>query len=38
MAPAEQSIRERYIGFIARHEAAWELTFAAFAVIYVGLP
>ena len=29
------SIRARYLGFIARHEAAWELTFAALAVVYV---
>lgn len=31
----EPTLRERYLGFIARHEAAWELTFAALAVVYV---
>jgi voltage-gated potassium channel len=30
-----QTVRERYLDFIARHEAAWELTFAALAVVYV---
>lgn len=29
--------RDRYIAFIARHEVAWELSFAAFAVIYVAV-
>jgi voltage-gated potassium channel len=29
------TLRERYAGFIARHEVAWELTFAALAVVYV---
>lgn len=30
-----RSTRERYLQFIARHEAAWELTFAGLAVVYV---
>jgi voltage-gated potassium channel len=29
------SVRDRYLAFIARHEAAWELTFAALAVVFV---
>lgn len=29
------SVRDRYLAFIARHEAAWELTFAALAVLFV---
>lgn len=29
------TIRDRYLAFIARHEVAWELAFAAFAVLYV---
>jgi hypothetical protein len=28
-------MRERYLAFIARHEAAWELTFAALAIAFV---
>jgi voltage-gated potassium channel len=28
-------MRERYLAFIARHEAAWELTFAALAIVFV---
>ena len=32
---ADESLRQRYLSFIARHEAAWELTFAALAVVYV---
>jgi voltage-gated potassium channel len=34
-ATAPSSVRDRYLAFIARHEAAWELTFAALAVAYV---
>jgi len=34
-ARAPGSVRDRYLGFITRHEAAWELTFAALAVVYV---
>jgi voltage-gated potassium channel len=29
------SLRERYNAFIDRHEIAWELTFAALAIVYV---
>jgi voltage-gated potassium channel len=28
-------VRERYLALIARHEAAWELTFAALAIVFV---
>lgn len=28
-------MRDRYLTFIARHEAAWELVFAALAIVYV---
>jgi voltage-gated potassium channel len=35
VALPERSLRRQYLGFIARHEAAWELTFAALAVVYV---
>lgn len=28
-------MRDRYLAFIARHEAAWELVFAALAVVFV---
>src|SRR3990172_6016154 len=28
-------MRDRYLAFIARHDAAWELTFAGLAVAYV---
>jgi voltage-gated potassium channel len=28
-------VRERYLAFIARHEATWELVFAALAVVFV---
>jgi hypothetical protein len=30
-------VRDRYNGFIARHEVAWELSFAALAIFYVAL-
>lgn len=30
-------LRDRYTGFIARHEVAWELTFAGLAIIFVAL-
>src|SRR6266542_2516600 len=29
------ALRDRYLAFIARHEAAWELTFAALAIVFV---
>ena len=29
------SLRDRYNAFIDRHEIAWELTFAALAIVYV---
>ncbi len=29
--------KERYTAFVARHEVAWELTFAALAVVFVAL-
>jgi voltage-gated potassium channel len=35
LATDPTSLRDRYLAFIARHEAAWELTFAALAVVYV---
>jgi voltage-gated potassium channel len=36
--PARQlPLRDRYTASIARHEVAWELTFAALAIIYVVL-
>lgn len=28
-------MRDRYLAFVARHEAAWELAFAALAVLFV---
>ena len=28
-------VREAYLTFIDRHEVAWELAFAAFALVYV---
>jgi voltage-gated potassium channel len=28
-------LRRRYLGFIARHEAAWELVFAGLAIVFV---
>jgi voltage-gated potassium channel len=31
------SLRDRYLAFIARHEVAWELAFAALAVLYVAV-
>jgi voltage-gated potassium channel len=31
------SLRDRYLGFITRHEMAWELTFGALAVIFVAI-
>lgn len=30
-------IRQRYTAFIARHETAWELSFAALAILFVGV-
>jgi voltage-gated potassium channel len=35
LASAPSSVRDQFLAFIARHEAAWELTFAALAVVYV---
>src|SRR5262245_3123609 len=35
VAPRSPSMRDRYTAFIARHEVAWELTFAALAIVYV---
>jgi hypothetical protein len=32
-----RSLRDRYNEFIARHAAAWEITFALLALVYVGL-
>jgi voltage-gated potassium channel len=32
-----RSIRGRYLRFVARHEARWELTFAALAILYVAV-
>src|SRR4051794_34854020 len=29
------STRDRYLEFIQRHEVAWELTFAALAIVFV---
>jgi voltage-gated potassium channel len=34
---APDAIRERYRMFVDRHEVAWELTFAALAVVFVAL-
>lgn len=34
-ASSSLSPRDRYLGFIARHEVAWELTFAVLAVAFV---
>ncbi len=36
-APRPSSIRARYTGFVERHEVAWELAFAALAVVFVAL-
>lgn len=30
-------LRRRYLAFIARHEVAWELTFAVLAIVYVAV-
>jgi hypothetical protein len=30
-----RSVRDRYLEFISRHEAAWEITFAILAVVFV---
>jgi voltage-gated potassium channel len=32
-----QTLRDRYNAFVDRHEVAWELTFAALAVVFVAL-
>jgi voltage-gated potassium channel len=31
------TVRERYRAFVARHEVAWELSFAALAVVFVAM-
>jgi voltage-gated potassium channel len=31
------TLRDRYLGFVAQHEAAWELSFAALAVLFVAV-
>src|SRR5690349_25162321 len=36
-SPSADAIRVRYRDFVARHEVAWELAFAAHAVIFVAL-
>jgi voltage-gated potassium channel len=36
-ASGADAARTRYRGFVARHEVAWELTFAALAVLFVAL-
>src|SRR4051794_39776307 len=33
----QTTMRERYRGFVARHEVAWELSFAALAVVFVAM-
>ena len=37
MTVAAAPVRDRYNAFIARHDTAWELGMAAFAVVYVAL-
>jgi hypothetical protein len=34
-AASATNIRDRFLGFIDRHEVAWELTFATLAIVYV---
>ncbi len=34
---ARQSLRARYVAFIDSHDTTWELTFAALAIVFVGL-
>lgn len=34
-AVSSGSARDRYLAFVDRHEAAWELTFAALAIVFV---
>jgi voltage-gated potassium channel len=36
-APTRSSVQQRYSSFIGRHEIAWELFFAALAIVFVGL-
>jgi hypothetical protein len=31
------AIRARYLAFIEQHDVAWELTFAALAVVFVAV-
>jgi hypothetical protein len=33
-----QTLRNRYLAFIARHDVVWELVFGGLAVLYVGIP
>lgn len=35
MAASSESIRDRYLAFIDRHDIAWELGMAAFAVLFL---
>lgn len=32
-----RGLRDRYLGFIGRHDVAWELTFAALAILYTAV-
>lgn len=36
-SPRRQSLRNRYLAFVARHEVGWELAFGSLAVLYVVL-
>jgi voltage-gated potassium channel len=36
-SPRGQTLRNRYLALVARHDVAWELIFGALAVLYVGL-
>jgi hypothetical protein len=34
---AQMTVRIRYRDFVARHEVAWELSFAALAIVFVAM-